>query len=268
MGSQLKLEKINHVNQVLRDYDGAIQFYQRVFGAKLTHDFRQIWGPYDNGILAIGPVLIELFSPRDETGLGKIVGRYGDTWQAVEFKVPDFQEALQTVRERGLRAVDVNEEHGWAFTLPSDCHGLCLEIFAESMDAEPVDRNPVGVNGWKSISLAVRDIDQAKKFFLGLIAGSEVLYEEARPHIKATVAALRFGRETVELISPAGPGPVDDYLQRYREQLRGITFSVDSVAAARKHLEREGLRVVEGDAPGSVAIDPDQNYQVLWQFAE
>ena len=267
---QLEIIKMNHINQVLADYDGAIDFYKKVFGAKLTFDGRQKFGPYNNCILYVGPVIIELFSPCDETGLGKIISRFGDTWQGLEFLTPDLNDSLEAVQSRGLRVVDHNPTM-WFFTLPSDCHGMCLEIvdskggtFAEDHG----ETNPFGILGLKNLSVAVKDLDTVTAFYQDLVKDADVVYREDRPGISGVAAGMNFGRETIEFIAPTGPGAIQDYLDRYREQIRGITFRVQSLDSVRAHLAASDLPATDGDAPNTVAIPPEHNYGVLYQFAE
>lgn len=267
---QLEIIKMNHINQVLADYDGAIDFYKKVFGAKLTFDGRQQFGPYNNCILYIGPVIIELFSPCDETGLGKIIARFGDTWQGLEFLTPNLDASLEAVQSRGLRIVDHNPSM-WFFTLPSDCHGMCLEIvdpkggtFAEDHG----ETNPFGILGLKNLSVAVNDLDAATGFYRDLVKDCKVVYSEDRPDIAAKAAGMNFGRETIEFIAPTGPGAIQDYLDKYREQIRGITFKVESLDKVREHLKASDIPAIDGDAPNTVAIPPEHNYSVLYQFAE
>jgi hypothetical protein len=79
---------------------------------------------------------------------------------------------------------------------------------------------------------------------------------------------MNFGRETIEFIAPTGPGPIQDYIDKYREQIRGITFHVKSLDKVREHLKASNIPAVDGDAPDTVAIPPEHNYSVLYQFSE
>lgn len=269
-GPQLQIQRMNHINQVLADYDGAIDFYKKVFGAKLTFDGRQQFGPYNNCIFYVGPVIIELFSPCDETGLGRIISRFGDTWQGVEFLTPNLDDSIAAVEARNLRIVDHNPGM-WFFTLPSDCHGLCLEIVDPKGGTFPEDHgetNPFGILGLKNLSVAVKDVDAAVAFYSDLVAGCKEEYREERPKIGGVAVGVHFGRETIEFISPTGDGPISEYIDKYREQIRGITFKVEDLGTVEKHLKASGLTAIEGDAPGTLAISPEQNYGVLYQFSE
>jgi hypothetical protein len=51
-------------------------------------------------------------------------------------------------------------------------------------------------------------------------------------------------------------------------RLRSIVFRVADTAATADHLAAMGVRVVPGDVEGSIAVHPDDNYGVLWQFTE
>jgi catechol 2,3-dioxygenase-like lactoylglutathione lyase family enzyme len=261
------VEKINHINQVLVDYEGALEFYKEVFGAKVTFDGRQEFGPYNNAILYIGPTIIEIFSPCDNTGLGKITARYGDTWQGVELKTARLSDSLDAVTTRNLRVVDHNPGR-WFFTLPSETHGVCLEIVESDFDDDRGVTNPFGVVGLKNLSVAVRDLDAASAFYADLVQGADVIYREERPQVNAAAVGINFGADTIEFLSPSGPGALADYIDRYRPQIRGITLQVESLDAVEKHLAANDLTSVPGDAPGTIAIAAEKNYGVLYQFSE
>lgn len=269
-GPQLVVEKMNHINQVLVDYDGAMDFYKRVFGAKVTFDGREQFGPYNNCIFYIGPVIMELFSPCDETGLGKITARYGDTWQGVELRTANLDDSIEAVKARNLRIVDHNPTM-WFFTLPSECHGLCLEIVDSKGGTFAEDHgltNPFGITGLKNLSVAVKDVDAASVFYADLVKDATVVYREDRPTAQAVGVGMNFGPETIEFLAPTGDGPLADYLTRYRPQIRGITLRVESLDTVEKHLAACDLPSVPGDAPDTLAIPPEHNYGVLYQFSE
>jgi catechol 2,3-dioxygenase-like lactoylglutathione lyase family enzyme len=270
MTPQLVLEKVNHVNQVLRDYDEAIRFYQTIFGARLTFDARSRFGPYNNCILRVGThpgVIIELFSPTDGTGLGKIVDRYGDTWQGVEFKVPRLDEALRAVTSRELRIVDHNPGH-WFFTLPSDCHGLCLELVETQFSDDAAESNPLGIVGLREIGVACPSATAAGEFFTELVGNAEVRYRRSSQRLGADIVGVATAGIVIEFLSPTGPGPIASFLQRYRPQQRSITLAVESLERAGAHLAAAGVATIPGDDDDRFAIDPDHNYGVLYQFAQ
>ena len=99
MPGQLVLQKVNHVNAIIEDFDAAIDHHRRLFGAQLLQ--RHIEPEVDNCLLAMGGVIIELFAPKGtrERGMGRLLDTYGHHYQGVEWLVPDTREALEIIRE-------------------------------------------------------------------------------------------------------------------------------------------------------------------------
>ncbi len=50
--------------------------------------------------------------------------------------------------------------------------------------------------------------------------------------------------------------------------MRAIVFKVKEMNQVEKYLQAKGVDLVEGDAPGSRAIPPEQNHGLLFEFTE
>jgi catechol 2,3-dioxygenase-like lactoylglutathione lyase family enzyme len=273
---RVQVEKLIHVNQVLGDFEGANAFYQKVFGAVEYMNSYHEAEERDASLFVIGDTCIELFSPRTTTSLlGRNLERYGDSWHSFEWKVPDLDASRTALQERNVR-ITTDYPGGFLMTHPKDTHGVVLELCPVDMandprlepgwDPSPWRDGPLGITGLEHLSVAVRDADAAVDFFTDL-TGAPVAYRD-RVDGSARCHAVRFPDHVLQLAEPTGPGPVAEYIERYGPRLRKLTFTVRDPGSTRRHLDSHGVRVVDGDVAGSVAVDPRDNYGVLYEFAE
>lgn len=274
----LRVEKVLHINQVLADFEGANRFYADVFGAV------EYMNSYDEGerrdasLFVIGDTCIELFSPRDDQSLlGANLARFGDSFHSFEWKVPELEEARAAFEANGVR-LPTYRAGSFFMTHPKDCHGLLLELCCHEMHADPRiepdwsaapwrEGHPLGIERLNAMSAAVRDLDAAVAWVAGLTAADPV-HRGERPGVGAT-AAFWLGDTMLELVQPSDDeSPVAASIERLGPRLRTLVWRVGDLDAACAHLEAKGLRVVPGDVDGWVALHPDDNYGVLWQFTE
>jgi catechol 2,3-dioxygenase-like lactoylglutathione lyase family enzyme len=127
--------------------------------------------------------------------------------------------------------------------------------------------HPLGITGLARWSAAVNDLDAATAWYEDFL-GAPVLYRESRPNAVAEAAGLPAGDTVMELISPTGEGPVQRYLDRYRQHMRATTFSVHSMERVEQYFAERGITLVDGDAPGTRALPPGQNQGLLFEFTE
>jgi hypothetical protein len=125
----------------------------------------------------------------------------------------------------------------------------------------------MSLTGLVRFSVAVEDLAAAVNRFV-TVAGGEVCYKGGRWTAAANAVGLRVGDTVIELISPTGPGPVRDYLDRYGERIRSTVFGVTSLDRAERYLRDKGISMTDGDAPGARAVPAAQNHGLLFEFTE
>jgi len=274
----LQVEKVIHINQLLREFAAANRFYADVFGAVEYMNNYDPGEDRDASLFVIGDTCIELFSPRgEESLLGRSLARFGDSWHSFEWKVPDIEAAKAAFDERGVR-VTTYRPGSFFMTHPKDGHGLLFEICPDEMANDPRlgpgwttapwrDEHPLGIDRLHSMGAAVVDLDAATAF-LSDLTGTDVLYRATRPGV-GEVAGLFIGDTCIELVQPdSDDSPVARYIARYGARLRSLQFRVRDVDAVRGHFVAHGLRTGPGDAEGWLALAPEDNYGVLYQFTE
>jgi len=267
---QITVLEIDHINQLLPSADEAIAFYERVYGAEIESDHREVFGPYNNLLFKLGRTPVEVFSG---TGVGhsfdRQLERFGPNWQAVLWRVPNLEEAIEIFGERGVPLVDVelDPDRRWAFTDPrSTSFSIQIED-RDEWDLSPVP-NALGITGLAGFTAAVKDADAAADSFDDLIENAEILYREDRPLLSARAVGMSLGDYVMELLSPAGDGVISAFVERVRPRIRSATFRVESLDKLEQRLAGHGIKLTVGDRPGSVAIAPEDNLGVMMQFCE
>ena len=283
MAKSLDLIQVNHPNALVTSYDDTLEHFRRLFGAHLNMEI-----PESDGVRAvlmtIGHVILEFFAPLEvtERGQGRLMGLYGDHYLGIEYRVADLAAARDTLAAEGVR--NIRDPGHVFFTHPADCFGVSFEIFegdfyAPEMEttnprwtAPPpreywAEEHPMGILGLARWSVAVPDLEPATRFYTSVM-GAEQVYQEPRPNASAESIGLQLGDAIVELIAPTGEGRVQAFLERYKQHMRAIVYEVRDMPQLEKYLESKGVDLVEGDAPGSRAIPPEQNHGLLFEFTE
>jgi methylmalonyl-CoA/ethylmalonyl-CoA epimerase len=119
------------------------------------------------------------------------------------------------------------------------------------------------------IGIAVRSIDQARKFFEEIL-GARFLHESARPDDGFRVINFELNNVIIELIEPAGK---DSFVQKFIDQrgegMHHLTFNVPDAPQRVAQLKSQGVRIVdEREWPDSFEafISPRSSHGVLIQI--
>lgn len=278
MPPHLKILRVNHINQIVDDYDTALAHLQNLFDGQFLRDIRA--NPVTAGCLVdVGGEIVELLAPKVmDKGEGKQLARYGQHYQGVEILVPSVAEALEVIKERKIETL--LERGADFYTRPSATQGVCLQVFDRDWHAESPpapyenpkrdpqwwDEHPIGFRGLHHLSFACTDLDEAERFWTDL-TGGEVTHRSPRPAVAASAVGFDMGIP-VELIGPTGPGPIADYIERYGPRIWATTFTVRDLEATAAYFESRGVELVAGDALDTLMIPPEQNLEVVYQFTE
>jgi catechol 2,3-dioxygenase-like lactoylglutathione lyase family enzyme len=273
----IEVERVIHINQVLSDFEGANRFYADVFGAVEFMNNYDEHERRDASLFVVGDTCIELFSPRDQGSLlGANLARYGDSWHSFELKVRDLEDARAAMEERDVR-VTTYRPGAFFMVHPKDTHGLLLELCSHDMrgdprlepdwSPDPWRHHPLGIEQLQNLGCAVRDLDSAVGF-VSCLLGAEPIHRGTRSGV-GNLATFWLGDTAIELVEPDSErSPVAEYIERYGPRMRSLLWKVSDVDAAGRYLDSKGLRVVRGDVDDWIAIDPRDNYGVLWQFTD
>jgi catechol 2,3-dioxygenase-like lactoylglutathione lyase family enzyme len=265
---------MNHINAMVEDFEKSVDHFRDLYGAQFNLDL-----PGDHWhacLLTIGGVMFEVFAPSEYL----LNARFGPHYVGIEYQVPDADEARTEVQARGMRVI---RELGVAIHVhPAEAFGVAWEFFGRSFHdvpspvpyVEPLkpadywrDEHPLGCTGLKRYSVVVSNLEFATEFFEDFLGGT-VIYEEARPAVAARAVGLTLADTVAELISPIGAGPIERFLARYGDGIRSTVFAVRDLDQAKRYFAERGVMLHPGDAPGSVAIAPEDNVGLLFEFSE
>lgn len=91
------------------------------------------------------------------------------------------------------------------------------------------------------VQIAVANLDAAEKIAADTF-GAEVLRRDTAEPLGARRSTMQAGSSLLELLAPAGAGPVKDFVDRWTSGLFGVGFSVADLDAAARHLQVGGIK--------------------------
>jgi len=107
------------------------------------------------------------------------------------------------------------------------------------------------------VQIAVRDAASAART-IGEIFGAETLHRDEVGALGARRVTVQAGVSLIELLEPAGGGPVGEFVQRWGTGLFAAGFSVADIDAAAKRLESAGAAFTA--ANGQLFVEPSATF--------
>jgi hypothetical protein len=272
MVNSIRPVRVSHPNLVLEDFDASLTHLRELYGARLLLDMpKPAWRAC---LVEIGGVILQLFAPPAFL----LHARHGPHYLGIEYEA-DMGEVRAAVAAHGIRIIrDIDVA---LHTHPADCFGVDFEFYGGSFyDADashlttPLkpaeywrDEHPLGLTGLKAYTLAVSDIEAASGFLQSFLS-AEPAYEASRPALSARAAGLQVADSIVELLTPAGDGPLRRQLQQVGQGVRSLVFRTRDLDQARRYFTQRGVALIAGSAPDSFAVAPEANLGVLFEFSE
>ena len=263
---------VNHLNALVEDREATLAHFSDLYGAQFLLDLPDS----EACLIVIGTVIFELFVPEDVL----LHARLGPNFNGLEFQVPDTAEARTALRAEGIRLTgDIDVAF---YTHPADTFGVGIEIYHRNFHTdgiprgylEPIrplsywsDEHPLGCTGLKRYSMVVADIDAAQRFF-GDFLGATILYEEKRPEVGARVVGFELAGTIGELFTPTEDGVMQRHHARYGDGMRSAVFAVRDLQHAQSYFAGRGITLEPGDAPDTLAIRPEDNRGLRFEFSE
>ena len=95
------------------------------------------------------------------------------------------------------------------------------------------------------IGIAVKDIEQAKKFYTEFL-GMKALGEEVVEEQKVKVCFIPCGDSEIEVLESTSPdGPIAKHIEKKGEGIQHIALRVDNIEAAIADLMAKGVRMID-----------------------
>jgi len=127
---------VHHVGLAVEDLDGALDTYERLFGARIEHRSRVDEQGVDAAFIRVGESRLELLGALGEdTPVGRFLAKRGPGMHHVAYEVADIRAALAHLADAGAELIDETPRRGMfglevAFVHPDSVHGVLSEVVA------------------------------------------------------------------------------------------------------------------------------------------
>ncbi len=127
---------VHHVGLAVEDLDGALDTYERLFGARLEHRSRVEEQGVEAASIRVGESRLELLGALGEdTPVGRFLAKRGPGMHHVAYEVDDIRAALAHLADAGAELIDETPRRGMfglevAFVHPDSVHGVLSEVVA------------------------------------------------------------------------------------------------------------------------------------------
>ena len=130
------------------------------------------------------------------------------------------------------------------------------------------------IKGIDHVGIAVKSIDEAKKFWVDTL-GLKLSHIEEVPEQKVRVATLKAGGTTIELLEPTSPdSPVQRFIEKRGEGLHHLTLQTDNLGERLKKLKSANVVLIDeqprvgADGAKIAFLHPKSAHGVLVELCE
>ncbi len=130
----MKILKVDHIGVAVKSVEEALKLYEGVLGLKLEEVETVEEQNVKVAFLPVGDTEIELLESTSPDGpIAKYIERKGEGMQHVAFRVENIEEALKTLKAKGVRLIDETPRMGAggakiAFVHPKETFGVMIEL--------------------------------------------------------------------------------------------------------------------------------------------
>lgn len=128
------LEKIEHLGYAVEDLESVARFYTERFGVEVGEPEEVAEQGIKAVMFRVGESKIELLEPtREDSPIGKFLGKRGPGFHHVAFEVEDINASLKELKEGGVELIDEEPRMGaggtrMAFVHPREAFGVLTEL--------------------------------------------------------------------------------------------------------------------------------------------
>lgn len=281
---------VDHVSIAVPRIADTLAFFRRCFPVEMRAETQPGYSQDFNWCdFHVGHFKFELIEPAvpGEGFVSRFLSRRGPGLHHWSLETTRLAPVLERLEADGARIVDRFEGADGsktAFVSPRSAYGVLIQFWqVPALDAP--ERPPAATHRLRSgervrmrvdhISIAVRDIDSALRFFQRHLPFQ--LRRAAHPGWDGSFLIANFfvNGYKVELIqnAPGRPGGfVDRFIERRGEGLHHISLDVDRLDPYLAELEADGVRIVDRETLGNghktAFISPRSAHGVLFQFWE
>ena len=130
----MKILKIDHLGVAVNNLDDGKNFWTGVMGLKFEGTETVEEQKVNTAFIPVGESEVELLESTSPDGpIAKYIEKRGQGIQHIAFRVPDIEEALAELKEKGIKLIDEKPRKGAggakiAFLHPKATGGVLVEI--------------------------------------------------------------------------------------------------------------------------------------------
>lgn len=130
----MKVLKIDHLGVAVNSIDDGKNFWRDILGLEFEGVETVHEQKVNTGFFPVGESEVELLESTSPDGpIAKYLEKRGEGIQHIAFRVPNLEEALQELKEKGVRLIDEKPRHGAggakiAFLHPKATGGVLVEL--------------------------------------------------------------------------------------------------------------------------------------------
>ncbi|MDN5352579.1 MAG: methylmalonyl-CoA/ethylmalonyl-CoA epimerase [Clostridiales bacterium] len=130
----MKALKVDHIGIAVKNLEETLQFYETVLGLELSGTEVVDSQKVKVAFLPVGDTEIELLESTDEDGpIARFIEKNGEGIQHIAFRVDDIEEAIQYMKDKGMKMLDEKPRYGAggaqiAFVHPKSSHRVLIEL--------------------------------------------------------------------------------------------------------------------------------------------
>jgi len=130
----MKIKHIDHIGIAVKSIEEGGKFFSDILGLKLKNIETVEEQKVKTGFFPITDSEIELLESTEPDGpVAKHINARGEGIQHIAFRVENIDEALQELKEKGVRMIDQEPRKGAggariAFIHPKESHGVLVEL--------------------------------------------------------------------------------------------------------------------------------------------
>ena len=130
----MKVKHIDHIGVAVKSIEQAGKFYTDGLGLRIEDEETVVEQKVNVAFIPITDSEVELLESTEPDGpVAKFIDNKGEGVQHIAFRVENIEEALEELKEKGIRLIDRKPRKGAggakiAFIHPKETYGIMLEL--------------------------------------------------------------------------------------------------------------------------------------------
>jgi methylmalonyl-CoA/ethylmalonyl-CoA epimerase len=130
----MKTLKVDHIGIAVKNLEETLKFYEEVLGMTCSGKEEVAEQKVRVAFLPVGDSEVELLESTDPEGpIAKYIDKKGEGIQHIAFRVDNIEEAIENMKQKGVRMIDETPRYGAggakiAFCHPKSTGGVLVEL--------------------------------------------------------------------------------------------------------------------------------------------